>query len=64
MSTLEIICRLCNIIEAMAQIVEKQQIEIRRAGVEQSIQKDLETMINSTDVKMNELNYHLRRLEE
>ena len=62
MNSLEIICRLCDVIESMAQIVEKQQIEIRRAGVEQSVQKDIQAMINGADVKMSGLDCHLRRL--
>ena len=60
MRPLAIISEMCEIINSMATIVKKQQEEIERSKIEESVKEELRTMVE--DAENNE--YHLRRIAD
>lgn len=62
MSNLAIISEMCEIINTLSDIVKKQQTEIERSKVEESVKEEIRQMIKDADDKMDANEYHLRRV--
>lgn len=62
MRPLAIISEMCDIINMLSDIVKKQQTEIERSKVEESVKEELRSMIRDTEKKMAVNEYHLRRV--
>lgn len=62
MRPLEIISQLCEAINKLSDIVKKQQEEIERSKVEESVKIELRQMVNDSDEKLDLMEYHLRRV--
>lgn len=62
MRPLAIISEMCDIINMLSDIVKKQQTEIERSKVEESVKEELRSMIRDTEKKMDVNEYHLRRV--
>lgn len=62
MRPLELISEMCDIINSLSDIVKRQQTEIERSKVEESVKEELRTMVKETDEKMNANEYHLRHV--
>lgn len=61
-SNLAIISEMCEIINTLSDIVKKQQTEIERSKVEESVKEEIRQMIKDADDKMDANEYHLRRV--
>lgn len=62
MRTLELISQMCEVVNLLSDIVEKQQTEIERSKVEESVKEELRQMVKEADDKLNILEYHSRRV--
>ena len=62
MSNLAIISEMCEIINTLSDIVKKQQTEIERSKVEESVKEELRQMVKDADDRMDVNEYHLRRV--
>lgn len=62
MRPLAIISEMCDIINMLSDIVKKQQTEIERSKVEESIKEELRTMVKEAEDKMDVNEYHLRHV--
>ena len=62
MRPLAIISEMCDIINMLSDIVKKQQTEIERSKVEESIKEELRTMVKEAENKMDVNEYHLRHV--
>lgn len=62
MSSLAVISEMCDIINSLSNIVKRQQTEIERSKVEESVKEELRSMIRDTEKKMDVNEYHLRRV--
>lgn len=62
MRPIAIISEMCDIINMLSDIVKKQQTEIERSKVEESVKEELRSMIRDTEKKMDVNEYHLRRV--
>lgn len=62
MSSLAVISEMCDIINSLSDIVKRQQTEIERSKVEESVKAELRSMIRDAEKKMNVNEYHLRRV--
>lgn len=62
MSHLAIISEMCDIINMLSGIVKKQQTEIERSKVEESVKEELCAMIKEAEDKMDVNEYHLRHV--
>lgn len=62
MRPLAIISEMCDIINMLSDIVKKQQTEIERSKVEESIKEELRTMVREAEDKMDVNEYHLRHV--
>ena len=61
MTPLEIISRLCGVVEELSEIVKKQQETIERSKVEEEVKKELRMMMDKTDKELDVIEYHTRR---
>lgn len=61
-SNLAIISEMCEIINTLSDIVKKQQTEIERSKVEESVKTELRQMVKDADDRMDVNEYHLRRV--
>lgn len=61
MRPLAIISEMCDIINMLSDIVKKQQTEIERSKVEESVKEELCAMVKEAEDKMDVNEYHLRR---
>ena len=64
MRPLAIISEMCEIINSMATIVKKQQEEIERSKIEESVKEELRTMVEVAENRMDINEYHLRRIAD
>nr|DAY50264.1 MAG TPA: hypothetical protein [Caudoviricetes sp.] len=62
MRPLVIISEMCDIINMLSDIVKKQQTEIERSKVEESVKEELRAMVKEAEDKMDANEYHLRRV--
>lgn len=62
MSSLAVISEMCDIINSLSDIVKRQQTEIERSKVEESVKAELRSMIRDAEKKMDVNEYHLRRV--
>ena len=62
MRPLAIISEMCDIINMLSDIVKKQQTEIERSKVEESIKEELRTMVKEAEDKIDVNEYHLRHV--
>lgn len=62
MRPLELISEMCDIINSLSDIVKRQQTEIERSKVEESVKEELRTMVKETDRKKDANEYHLRHV--
>lgn len=62
MSSLAVISEMCDIINSLSDIVKRQQTEIERSKVEESVKEELCSMIRDAEKKMDVNEYHLRRV--
>lgn len=62
MSPLEIISRMCDVVNDLSDIVKKQQEVIERSKVEEEVKEELREMVREADVELDVLEYHQRRL--
>ena len=62
MSNLAIISEMCEIINTLSDIVKKQQTEIERSKVEESVKEELRQMVKDADDRMDVNEYQLRRV--
>lgn len=62
MSNLAIISEMCEVINTLSDIVKKQQTEIERSKVEESVKEELRQMVKDADDRMDVNEYHLRRV--
>lgn len=62
MRPLAIISEMCDIINMLSDIVKKQQTEIERSKVEESVKEELRAMVKEAEDKMDVNEYHLRRV--
>lgn len=62
MTTLEIISRLCEVTENLAEIVKKQHEIIERSKIEEEVKKEFREMVANTDRDLDVLEYHMRRI--
>lgn len=62
MSNLAIISEMCEIINTLSDIVKKQQTEIERSKVEESVKEELRQMVKDAEDRMDVNEYHLRRV--
>lgn len=62
MSNLAIISEMCEIINTLSDIVKKQQTEIERSKVEESVKTELRQMVKDADDRMDVNEYHLRHV--
>ena len=62
MRPLELISQMCEVVNLLSDIVEKQQTEIERSKVEESVKEELRQMVEEADDKLNILEYHSRRV--
>lgn len=62
MSSLAVISEMCDIINSLSDIVKRQQTEIERSKVEESVKEELRSVIRDTEKKMDVNEYHLRRV--
>lgn len=62
MRPLAIISEMCDIINMLSDIVKKQQTEIERSKVEESVKEELRAMVKEAEDKMDANEYHLRRV--
>lgn len=62
MRPLAIISEMCDIINTLSDIVKKQQTEIERSKVEESVKEELREMVKEAEDKMDVNEYHLRRV--
>lgn len=61
MTPLEIISRLCEVNEALLEIVKKQQEVIERSKIEEEIKEELRNMTKATDRELDVIEFHTRR---
>lgn len=62
MRPLAIISEMCDIINMLSDIVKKQQTEIERSKVEESVKEELRAMVKEAEDKMDVNEYRLRRV--
>lgn len=62
MRPLAIISEMCDIINMLSDIVKKQQTEIERSKVEESVKEELRAMVKEAEDKMDVNEYNLRRV--
>lgn len=62
MRPLAIISEMCDIINTLSDIVKKQQTEIERSKVEESVKEELRAMVKEAEDKVDANEYHLRRV--
>lgn len=62
MRPLAIISEMCDIINMLSDIVKKQQTEIERSKVEESVKEELRAMVKEAEDKMDVNEYHLRHV--
>lgn len=62
MSSLEIISRLCEVTNALADIVKKQQTVIEHSKIEDAVKAELRQQVKETDRELDVLEYHMRRI--
>lgn len=62
MRPLVIISEMCDIINMLSDIVKKQQTEIERSKVEESVKEELRAMVKEAEDKMDVNEYHLRHM--
>lgn len=62
MRHLAIISEMCDIINMLSDIVKKQQTEIERSKVEESVKEELRAMVKEAEDKMDVNEYHLRHV--
>lgn len=62
MSPLEIISRMCDVVNDLSDIVKKQQEVIERSKVEEAVKEELREMVREADKELDVLEYHQRRL--
>lgn len=62
MRTLELISQMCEAVNLLSDIVKKQQTEIERSKVEESVKEELRQMVKEADDKLDILEYHSRRV--
>ena len=61
MSPLEIISRMCEVTNALSDIVKKQQEIIERSKIEDAVAEELRRMIHNADKELDIIEYHSRR---
>ncbi len=64
MSPLEIISRLCDVTEALSDIVQKQQTIIEQLKIEESVKAELRNSVKDTDNELDALEYGMRKKNE
>ena len=62
MRPLAIISEMCDIINMLSDIVKKQQTEIERSKVEESVKEELRAMVKEAEDKMDVNECRLRRV--
>lgn len=62
MSSLEIISRLCDVTNALSEIVKKQQTVIEHSKIEEAVKEELRQMVKETDREMDVLEYRMWRI--
>lgn len=62
MSSLEIISRLCDVTNALSDIVKKQQTVIEHSKIEEAVKEELRQMVKETDREMDVLEYRMRKI--
>ena len=62
MNTLEIISRLCDITNTLAEIVKNQQVVIEQSNIEETVKQELRQTAKETDRELDVLEYHMRRI--
>lgn len=61
MSPLEIISRMCDVINTLSDIVKKQQEIIEQSKIEEAVKADLRQQVKETDRELDVIEYHSRR---
>lgn len=62
MSSLEIISRLCEVTNTLADIVKKQQTAIEHSKIEEAVKAELRQQVKEADRELDVLEYHMRRI--
>ena len=62
MSSLEIISRLCDVTNTLADIVKKQQTVIEQSKIEEAVKEELRQQVRETDRELDVLEYRMRKL--
>lgn len=62
MTTLEIISRLCEVVNELSSIVEKQQETIERSKVEEAVKEEIRQQVRETEKELDVIEYHTRRI--
>lgn len=61
MSPLEIISRMCDVINTLSDTVKKQQTIIERSKVEEAVKRELRGELKDIDRELDAIEYHSRR---
>ena len=61
MSSIEIISRLCDVVETLSAIVKKQQIIIEQSKIEEAVKAELRQEIKEADRELDVLEYGMSR---
>lgn len=61
MSSLEIISRLCDVVENLSAIVKKQQTIIEQSKIEEAVRAELRHEAEEANKEMDALEYHMRK---
>lgn len=62
MNTLEIISRLCEVTNILAEIVKNQQTIIEQSKIEETIKQELRQTVEETDRELDMLGHNMRRI--
>ena len=62
MSSLEIISRLCEVTNTLADIVKKQQTVIEHSKIEEVVKAELRQQVEEADRELDALEYRTRRI--
>lgn len=61
MSPLEIISRMCDVTNALSDIVKKQQTIIEQSKIEETVKAELRQQVEETERERDVIEYHSRR---
>lgn len=62
MRPLELISQMCEAVNLLSDIVKKQQTEIERSKIEESVKEELRQMEEETDGRLDVVEHYLRRV--